>query len=281
MGKSSHLRQNRDKEIGLKQALKLFCFALLLLPVSALAEFDHSQWDSLLRKHVKVQGAGVATQLDYAGMAGDQAQLSAYLAALAAVDRPSFEVWDTASQLAFLINTYNALTVDLILDDYPDIDSIRDIGFLLSSAWNQDIASLFREPVTLDEIEHEMIRGWDRYKEPRIHFAVNCAAIGCPALRNEAYVSDRLERQLEESTKLFLSDRSRNYFDNGRLYVSSIFDWYEEDFERGWGGIDSVAEFLANYPSELGLDGQTVDSLRAGNLRIRYLRYDWDLNDVP
>ena len=261
MGKSSHLRQNRDKEIGLKQALKLFCFALLLLPVSALAEFDHSQWDSLLRKHVKVQGAGVATQLDYAGMAGDQAQLSAYLAALAAVDRASFEVWDTASQLAFLINTYNALTVDLILDDYPDIDSIRDIGFLLSSAWNQDIASLFREPVTLDEIEHEMIRGWDRYKEPRIHFAVNCAAIGCPALRNEAYVSDRLERQLEESTKLFLSDRSRNYFDNGRLYVSSIFDWYEEDFERGWGGFDSVAEFLANYPSELGLDGQTVDSL--------------------
>ena len=281
MGKSSHLRQNRDKEIGLKQALKLFCFALLLLPVSALAEFDHSQWDSLLRKHVKVQGAGVATQLDYAGMAGDQAQLSAYLAALAAVDRASFEVWDTASQLAFLINTYNALTVDLILDDYPDIDSIRDIGFLLSSAWNQDIASLFREPVTLDEIEHEMIRGWDRYKDPRIPFAVNCAARGCPALRNEAYVSDRLERQLEESTKLFLSDRSRNYFDNGRLYVSSIFDWYEEDFERGWGGIDSVAEFLANYPSELGLDGQTVGSLRAGNLRIRYLRYDWDLNDVP
>ena len=281
MGKSSHLRQNQNKEIGLKRAIKLFCLVLLLQPSSTLAEFDHSQWDSLLRKHVKVQGAGVATQLDYAGMAGDQAQLSAYLTALAAVDRASFEVWDTASQLAFLINTYNALTVDLILDDYPDIDSIRDIGFLLSSAWNQDIASLFREPVTLDEIEHEMIRGWDRYKEPRIHFAVNCAAIGCPALRNEAYVSDRLERQLEESTKLFLSDRSRNYFDNGRLYVSSIFDWYEEDFERGWGGIDSVAEFLANYPSELGLDGQTVGSLRAGNLRIRYLRYDWDLNDVP
>ena len=81
MGKSSHLRQNPDKEIGLKNPLKLFCLALLLLPVSALAEFDHSQWDSLLRKHVKVQGAGVATQLDYAGMAGDQAQLSAYLAA--------------------------------------------------------------------------------------------------------------------------------------------------------------------------------------------------------
>ena len=157
----------------MKNPLKLFCLVLLLLPVSALAEFDHSQWDSLLRKHIKVQGAGVATQLDYAGMAGDQAQLSAYLATVTAVDRPSFESWNTASQLAFLINAYNALTVDLILKDYPDIDSIRDIGFLLSSAWNQDIASLFGEPVTLDEIEHEMIRGWDRYKEPRIHFAVN------------------------------------------------------------------------------------------------------------
>ena len=173
-----------------------------------------------------------------------------------------------------------ASTIDVILEEYPDIDSIRDIGFFLSSAWNQDFASLFGEPVTLDEIEHEIIRGWGRYNEPRIHFAVNCAAIGCPALRAEAFISEKLEMQLEDSTVKFLSDRSRNYFDNGRMYVSSIFDWYKEDFEKGWGGVDSVAEFLARYAAELELDSAIENQLRADDIRIRHLKYDWGLNDT-
>lgn len=257
---------------------KIIASLLLLLPLHALADFDHGQWDRLLREHVTVQGGGIATQLDYSAMAVDRAVLKAYLAETAMVPRSTFDSWSTADQLAFLINVYNASTVDVILEEYPAIDSIRDIGFFLSSAWNQDFASLFGEPVTLDEIEHEMIRGWGRYNEPRIHFAVNCAAIGCPALRGEAFVGDSLEMQLEDSTKKFLSDRSRNYFDNGRMYISSIFDWYEEDFEKGWGGIDSVAEFLAGYGTELGVDEATANRLRADDIRIRYLRYDWALN---
>lgn len=264
----------------MNQIVRWLAVALLVLPASVMADFDHGGWDRLLDSHVSVLDGGIATEVDYAGMAGDRVQLRAYLAELSAVSRSSFDGWPVAAQLAFLINAYNAWTVDLILEDYPDIDSIRDIGFLFTSAWNQDVASLFGEPRTLDEIEHEMIRGWDRYREPRIHFAVNCAAIGCPALRAEAYTGERLEMQLDEATRLFLSDRSRNYYENGRLYISSIFDWYEEDFEKGWSGVDSVAQFLARYPAELGLDADTTSRLSSGDIRIRHLRYDWGLNDT-
>ena len=260
--------------------LKTFACMLLLLPAHVLADFDHGEWDALLREHVRVQDGGIATQVDYSGMAVDRAVLKAYLAEVATVPRSTFDSWSMAAQLAFLINVYNASTIEVILEEYPDIDSIRDIGFFLSSAWNQKFAKLFGEQVTLDEIEHDMIRGWGRYQEPRIHFAVNCAAIGCPALRAEAFVSDKLEMQLEDSTKKFLADRSRNYYDNGRMYISSIFDWYEEDFEKGWGGINSVGEFLAGYATELGLDLATANQLRADDVRIRHLRYDWDLNDI-
>ncbi|MEX0963113.1 MAG: DUF547 domain-containing protein [Pseudohongiellaceae bacterium] len=265
----------------MNQLLKILGFVLLLLPGSVLGDFDHSRWDGLLAEHVRVLEGRTATQLDYSGMAAQRPVLKAYLAELAAVPRGTFDSWPLVEQLAFLINAYNAWTVEVVLGEYPRIDSIRDIGFFLSSAWNQDFASLFGEPVTLDEIEHEMIRGWSRYQEPRIHFAVNCAAIGCPALRAEAYTGEKLEAQLDDSTRLFLSDRSRNYYQSGRMHISSIFDWYEEDFEKGWGGIDSVAEFLANYPSELGLDAASAAKLRSGNIPIRHLKYDWGLNDVP
>jgi hypothetical protein len=266
----------------LNHLVKSLALVFLLLPlcISAAADFDHSEWDSLLKRHINVINGGVATAVDYSAMAADRAEIRHYLGQLAQVPRTTFDAWPEAAQLAFLINAYNAWTVDLILVDYPAIDSIRDIGFLLSSAWNQKIASLFGEPLTLDDIEHKMIRGWGRYKEPRIHFAVNCAAIGCPALRGEAYIGDRLEQQLEDSTKLFLSDRSRNNYSNGRMNVSSIFDWYQEDFERGWAGVDSVAEFLANYAQELGLDAATSKRLRRGDIQLRYLRYDWRLNDI-
>jgi len=264
----------------LKYLLRFFTYSLLALPGHALAEFDHGAWDRLLKEHVTVLSGGSVTQMDYSGIAVDRAVLTTYLDELAAVPRSTFESWSIEEQLAFLINAYNAWTVEVILAEYPSIDSIRDIGFLFSSAWNQDLAQLFGEPVTLDEIEHDMIRGWNRYQEPRIHFAVNCAAIGCPALRAEAFVAGKLEAQLEDSTKKFLADRSRNYFDNGRMYISSIFDWYEEDFEQGWDGIDTVAEFLANYAANLELDAPTENRLRAGDIRIRHLRYDWSLNDT-
>ncbi len=245
-----------------------------------LAEFDHGDWDRLLKEHVVVLDDGAATQVDYAGMLGERGALQGYLQSLAAVPRAEFDAWPLAEQLAFLINSYNGWTVELILTEYPDIDSIRDIGFLFAAAWSRPIVSLFGEQVSLDDVEHGMIRGWDRFQEPRIHFAVNCAAIGCPALRAEAYRGDSLAEQLDDNTRLFLGDRSRNYYDRDRqrLYVSRIFSWYEEDFEQGWQGFHSVAEFLAHYGDALELDPPVVERLSAGRVSIRYLRYDWDLN---
>lgn len=257
---------------------------LLLLLVFAMgpgvvhAQFDHSPWDQLLRAHVEVLREGRETRVDYAGMQEQSEVLASYLDAAAGVTARAFDAWSQPERLAFLINIYNAATVDLVLTRYPGIDSIRDIGSLFRSPWSRPIVSLFGGQVSLDEIEHEMIRDSREYNEPRIHFAVNCAAIGCPPLRAEAYVGPRLEHQLDDSTRLFLSDRTRNYAQDSRLYLSKIFDWYREDFERGWQGINSVAEFLAPYANELDLDSAQRELLREGEITIRYLRYDWVLN---
>lgn len=261
--------------------VKFIALLVVFLPVSSLASFDHTEWGKLLQEHVVEVGGGVATQVDYKGMLADRNALHAYLADVASIDRESFESWSQDSQLAFLINAYNAWTVELILTEYPRLASIKDIGFLFSSPWRQKIVSLFGEQVSLDDIEHRMIRGWNRYHEPRIHFAVNCAAIGCPSLRAEAYEAERLEQQLEDSTRLFLSDKTRNYVSSGRLYISSIFKWYEEDFEQGWLDANSVSEFLARYVDVLGLDAEDRASLGNGRMRIRHLKYDWRLNSTP
>lgn len=245
------------------------------------AEFDHSTWNRLLGDHVQVFDQGQVTAVDYDGFAAARSQLSGYLDTLAQVPRTEFDGWPEAEQLAFLINAYNAWTVALILSEYPGIDSIRDIGFLPGAAWRRDIVRLFGEQVSLDDVEHGMIRGWERYQEPRIHFAVNCAAIGCPALRAEAYVGAELDSQLEDSTRLFLSDRSRNYVADDGLYISRIFDWYAEDFERGWQGVDSVHEFLLRYADALDAGATQRAGLQQETLRIRYLDYDWGLNQLP
>jgi hypothetical protein len=247
----------------------------------ASAEFDHSTWDGLLQANVVELREGRATQVDYAAMLESRSQLQAYLDSLAAINKDEFEKWSHAEQLAFLINAYNAWTVEFILTAYPGLDSIKDLGYFFSSPWSQDIVSLFGEQVSLDDIEHGMIRGWNRYNEPRIHFAVNCAAIGCPALANSAFTGATLEAQLEVNSQRFLSDSSRNYYQNGRFYLSKIFDWYAEDFEQGWGGYNSLAEFISAYQTQLDLPLGGLQSLANGRMKVRYTDYDWGLNRKP
>ena len=260
-----------------KIPLLYLCF-FSLSSINAYANFDHAPWNALLKEHVRVIDGGQATQVNYEGMLADRDRLRIYLDQIASVKRGDFDNWQQSEQLAFLINTYNAWTVELVLTEYPDLESIREIGLFPFSAWRRNFVSLFGGQISLDDVEHGMIRDWGIYNEPRIHFAVNCAAIGCPALRAEAYVGHRLERQLEENTKLFLQDRSRNYFSEGRLYVSRIFDWYREDFEQGWLGVNSVSEFLARYANEIELTENGLSQLEQKDIRIRYLRYDWKLN---
>jgi len=166
-----------------------FCFAAS----SALA-FDHSHaaWQALLKKHVVVLEAGKASQMRYAGMAQDREPLRVYLQSLSAVDEAQFNAWSKPQQMAFLINAYNAYTIEKILARYPDLRSIWDFGKLFGNPFKDRFFRLFQRPFSLDQIEHDTLR--KRYAEPRLHYALNCASVGCPMLREEAYVAERLER---------------------------------------------------------------------------------------
>jgi hypothetical protein len=250
---------------------------LLLVSVLAFAsnaQAMHQPWDSLLHKHIKEVNNGASTTVDYRGFANDKAELKAYIASLSAVTPDEYQAWNKDKQLAFLINSYNANTVALILTKYPNLKSIKDLGSLFSSPWSKDIVSLLGEKRSLDDIEHGLIREPGVFDEPRIHFAVNCASIGCPALRAEAYFGDTLSAQLEEQTQAFLADSSRNYVAGNTLYLSSIFKWYGKDFDAHSG---SVQTYLANYAQALNADAKTLESQ---SYKVKFLDYDWGLNDV-
>jgi len=257
--------------------LMLLLGAVFAFPAQA-AGFDHTTWDTLLKKHVVTLRGGQATQVDYAGFTTDRSQLKQYLAQSSGVARVDFDRWSKPEQLAFLINAYNAWTVELVLTAYPDVKSIKNLGSFLQSPWKKSFIPLLGETRSLDDVEHGLIRGSGRYDDPRIHFAVNCASIGCPALRAEAFVADRLDTQLEESAKSFLSDRTRNRLEGKALKVSSIFKWYREDFEKGWRSTSSVQQFFAVFHQSLALDADTVKRLNAGEMGIEFLDYDWRLN---
>ena len=249
-------------------------------PAAQALDHGHGAWSALLKKHVRLSDGGKASQLRYAGMAADRAALKAYLAQLSAVPAAGFEAFDKRQQMAFLINAYNAFTVELILEKYPDLKSIKDLGNFFQSPWKKAFVPLLGRTMSLDQIEHDTLRARGRYDDPRIHFAVNCASIGCPMLREEAFVGDRLEAQLAEQTLRFLSDRSRNRFAAGRLEVSKIFDWYGDDFRLGHKGIVSLPAFFGRYAEQLADAPADRDKVRAGQLPLSFLDYDWQLNDA-
>jgi hypothetical protein len=249
-------------------------------PLLASEDSLHADWQTLLARHVRWNDEGTATTVDYAGFRTDRALLDRYLDALSAIARERFERWPKPERDAFLINAYNAFTVRLILDAPADVRSIRDLGSLFRSPWKQRFFDLLGERRHLDEVEHELLRGAPDYRDPRIHFAVNCASIGCPALRQEAYSGELLDAQLEDQTRRFLADRARNRAlpAQRRMEISPIFDWYREDFERGFAGAESLPKFLARYADVFGLDAEQARSLAAGGWRIGFTEYDWALN---
>jgi hypothetical protein len=251
-------------------------FVLLLFPGFALAQgFDHSHkaWDALLKKHVVLLSGGKASQMRYAEMAKERAALKGYLDSLSGVKEQEFNSWNKSQRMAFLINAYNAFTVEKILTRYPGIKSIWDFGKVFGNPFKDEFFSLFGRKFTLDGIEHETLRKKGAYDEPRIHFAVNCASIGCPMLREEAYVAERLEAQLAQQAERFLSDRSRNRAAGGKLEVSRIFDWFKEDFAPREQFFAKYAKFLADDPAQQKLVAE-------GKAAVSFLEYDWTLNDA-
>jgi hypothetical protein len=258
----------------------LFAVLLLLLPGLSFAAFDHShaQWDALTKKHVIWLPGGHASQVDYGGFKADRKELKSYLDGLSAVTQSEYDGWKKPEKLAFLINAYNAYTVELILTEYPKVKSIKDLGSLLTSPWKKRFFSLLGKPRSLDEIEHGLIRAPGAFEEPRIHMAANCASIGCPALRSEAFVAGKLDAQLEDSVVRFLSDRSRNRFkpQSGRLEVSKIFDWYGKDFAAKSGSVEA---WLAQYADKLADEPGNQQTIRGRKAKLEFLDYDWALNE--
>ena len=267
-----------------------FAGALWLPAAPALAQFDHSHkaFDALLKKHVVVLQAGKASQARYAGFKQDEAALKAYTGTLSGVSDAEFKAFSKQQQMAFLINAYNAFTVQFILTKYPELKSIKDLGGTFSSPWKQRFFKLLGADAHLDQIEHEMLRKKGVYDELRVHYAVNCASIGCPALREEAFTADKLDAQLEEQANRFLSDRSRNRYNaqNESLEVSKIFGWFKEDWQSGFRGIGKATpipsreDYFGRYAKLLSDKPEEQRLIAEGKVSIRFMDYDWNLNDA-
>ena len=236
--------------------------------VTAPATFDHSAFTAVLQ-HV-VDGRGF---VDYAALAADPSPLVAYLRRLAATDPANLS---DADRLAFWLNTYNAYTLQLIVDYYP-VESIRDVvgglfGPLVNSPFKVEFVTVGGEVITLDEVEHGTIR--KEFDEPRIHFALVCAAVSCPPLRAEAYVGDRLDAQLDDQARRFLHNDAKNRVpaDEDTIALSKIFSWFGGDF----GGTDDALQaFIAPY-----FDGDVRAKLERGAYDVDFLSYNWSLNDT-
>ncbi len=228
--------------------------------------FDHAHtlFAGVLQKHVK------DGRVSYKDLKSAPEILNNYLDQMAAVQESEFQKWTGAKQLAFLINLYNASTLKLIIEHYP-LRSIKDIGNILKGPWDQPCVRLFGQSVTLNHLEHNIIR--KKYRDPRIHFALVCAAKGCPPLRDEPYVSERIEEQFQDQGRRFLGSPQKNSVDITRklVYLSPIFDWFEKDFTEKSG---SVLSFVQPYfPSDQSR------ALLKGNYGIKFTDYDWTLND--
>ena len=265
--------------------MKTFSILLSLLmtsfSVQAQSDFDHSHasWSILLKQNVAWHANGNSSSVDYAGFKKDHASLKTYLAKLSAVKETDYKKWNVNQQRAFLLNAYNAFTVELILTKYPNLKSIKDLGNMISSPWSKSFFSILGQKRSLDDVEHKLLRGASNFNEPRVHFAANCASIGCPALRPEAYEAIKFDAQLEDQTKRFMSDPSRNRFDRaeGALLLSSIFDWYGDDFSKG-SHAKNLSQFLARYAGSLGLSNAEKYRLQSDEIDIEFLDYDWSLN---
>lgn len=253
----------------------LLAILLALAGWSVATAADAAGFDREHRGLARVLGTVVRDgRVDYARLHAAPGELDAYLDAVAAVPAAEFAAWPRADRLALLINLYNAATLRLIVDHHP-VDSIRDIGLLPGAAWRREVVRLGGDVHSLDHLEHRIIRA--EYAEPRIHFALVCAALGCPPLRAEPFLGSRLDAQLADQARRFLGEPGKNRFepDGATLWLSPIFDWYRGDFEAAAGSLEGYVAPLLPPEASAALAA-------AGNrIRIRFTDYDWRLNNAP
>ena len=262
--------------------------AIVLTMSSTIVQaFDHQHpmLTQVLNDVVQLSPNKKQTRVDYELLNKKPEQLNQYSAVLSSVKQSEYELWTSDEQLSFLINAYNSFTLQLINQNYikfqnGNVESIKELGSFFSSPWKQAFFTLLDEKRSLDDIEHDMIRVW--FQRPRIHAALVCAAVSCPPLRNQAFVADKLNQQLDDQMRQFLSDDQRNTINlsDNRMQLSSIFKWYGEDFEKGQQGFTSIKDLIQVYQADIADDPQQLMWLQKQDFSIRYMDYDWRLNDV-
>jgi hypothetical protein len=250
---------------------QLFIIATLLPAIAFCFDHTHAQWNIVLKASVKLDGK--QSLINYALVKKKHsAQLNAYLAGLSGLAKSDFQKFNDDQKLAFLINAYNAFTVKLIVDNYP-LKSIKDIGSIFKGPWSQKFFKLFGKDTTLDNIEHDIIRK-QFPKEPRIHFAVNCASFGCPNLAADAFTVNNLEKLLAAGTQSFVNDSAKNYYHASEktLFLSPIFKWYGSDFDKNFG---TVQNFVAAIMKVSTTDREVIKK----DVEIKWTKYSWKLNE--
>lgn len=241
--------------------------------VAAESPFDYQDYADVLQTYVNEDGL-----VDYEGLQANREQLDRFNQSMGKVSAATYESWNEDEQIAFLTNAYNAFTLQSIIDREPLDDSIRDIP----GVWKRRKFALAGSELTLDNIEHDILR--KDFNEPRIHVALVCAAISCPPLRNEPYLPEQLDTQLEDQTNKFAASPHGFELDSqeNRVYLSSIFKWYGQDFEPTYGVEDKFngndkQRAVLNYLSST-LDSPDREFLEQEDYRVGYLDYDWSLN---
>lgn len=257
--------------------MRFIFFILLAFSISAQGtesnplNFDHNhpEFSSLLSNYTQQKDG--QTWVDYTGLnSKGRSQLQAYLRNLEAVSMEQYQGFSEDQRLAFLINAYNAFTIEWILIHYP-VKSIKDTGSFFSSAWKKTFPGykLLGKKFNLDNIEHDRIRV--EFKEPRIHYAVNCASIGCPSLRSKAYTGENIKAELSQAEESFFKNPGKFIVKNKVAHVSSILDWYGGDFANVFGSLES-------YIIERSKFYQVAGDLPQKNIKIDFLSYSWKLN---
>lgn len=236
----------------------IVCMNLIYNITISHAAIESRVFAELLNKYVSDTG------VDYKGFKSEENKLDQYLLEL---EQVQIKDLSPSHKMAFYINTYNAWTLKLILSAYPKVKSIKDLGSIFKSPWKKKIVRINGKTLSLDNIEHDILR--PEFKDPRVHFAINCAAKSCPPIRSEPYQGDTLNDQLDEMTTAFINDSKSNYIDGNRLYVSAIFKWFPEDFNY------DIVDFFLKY-ARGGLKTELEEKKEW--IKIKYLHYNWSLN---
>lgn len=250
----------------LKITLASFIAILFLCKCATIKDYSstskpisHDIWNELLQRNIKENG-----RTDYKGFIADKEQLYQYLSLLNN-NHPNINNWTKEERLAYWINAYNAYTVQLIVESYP-VKSIKDIkkGIpFINSVWDLKFIQIEGKTYDLNNVEHNILR--KKFNEPRLHFAINCASISCPGLRNEAYYPEKIDQQLDEQARLFLNDSSKNKMAENKVELSKIFSWFGKDFKKN----GTLIEYINPY----------TDIEIRSDAKKSFLEYDWNLNE--